>query len=93
MRCEVLHQVLEDDSGFRKYNGLRAIGRLNGDDRRFPQGVDFLQLRRRQHLLPLVDFNRVFNPAALLEEPDETLGTRGIEPEVRVSSVQLHVLS
>jgi hypothetical protein len=82
---EVLGQVLGDDSALGQ-DELLFLGRIGGiregeaNDGGLAQGVDFSQLTGRLHVFIAVEEFDVVREAEFLEQPDNALGSRLIEP-------------
>lgn len=83
MRREVIAEVLDDRARLGQDEGFGQRGRLDGDDGRFAQGVDFLERGRGEHVgLAFVDFDGPVEVVAFLQQPDDALGAGFVQPVV-----------
>ena len=77
---EVVAQVLHDEGRLCKHDRLRGTGCRDGDGRGLAERVDLLELGRGQHvLLAMVDLE-VVRDLQLLQQPENALSPRSIEP-------------
>ena len=71
---QMLGQVLRHVAAFGKHNRRAATGGCDCDDRRFTQGVDFLEFGRRQHrLFVSVVYLQLVGHLELLKQPHNAL--------------------
>lgn len=80
-------EVLGDEAALGDDDGIAAARWRDGDDGRLAERVDGLQLGRREAglLVAVEDFDFV-GVAELLEEPDDALGARLLEPGAAMGS-------
>lgn len=82
VRCKVVAKILGNGGALGQDDGLRQRRSSNGDQGRFAERVNGLELSRRELVgLSLVHFYIVRGVlGAFFEKPDNTLGTRFLEP-------------
>jgi hypothetical protein len=67
--AEMVTEVLDNHPGFRNDNGLRRARTLHGDNRRFAQRVDLLELFGSAHVLAALEGLDIIRDIQLFKKP------------------------
>lgn len=77
---EVIAEVLDNSTGLGQNQGLGRAWGLDGDDWRFAQLVDFLQLSGSKFIGAALEGLQIIFQLQFLEEPEDTVTSRLLEP-------------